>query len=58
MHAPARSLGYTTIDRAVCYACKANDANDNCRICRRPYCSNCFTDHHHEGYGVPLTETW
>lgn len=24
-----------------------------CRICRAPFCAQCFTDHHHEGYGTP-----
>lgn len=26
-----------------------------CRICRQPMCAPCLTDHHHEGYGTPLT---
>jgi hypothetical protein len=27
-----------------------------CRICRAPLCPDCFTDHHHEGYGTPATD--
>lgn len=27
-----------------------------CRVCHRPYCGPCFTDHHHEGYGTPTTD--
>ncbi|MFE5912070.1 hypothetical protein ACFQ6B_23715 [Streptomyces wedmorensis] len=30
----------------------------DCRICRAPYCGPCFTDHHHEGYGVSTEASW
>lgn len=29
-----------------------------CRICRRPHCRPCLTEHHHEGYGAPTEQTW
>ncbi|WP_052398055.1 hypothetical protein [Streptomyces sp. NRRL F-5123] len=32
-------------------------AETACRICRRPYCRECLTDHHHEGYGTPAADT-
>ncbi|MFH9248208.1 hypothetical protein ACH4LK_22600 [Streptomyces lydicus] len=33
-------------------------ADTGCRICRRPHCRPCLTDHHHEGYGTPTAQTW
>lgn len=32
-------------------------AETHCRVCRRPLCRPCFTDHHHEGYGTPVTDS-
>lgn len=38
-----------------CQRC-ATATETTCRICRAPFCAPCFTDHHHEGYGTPLTD--
>lgn len=40
-------------------ACRCRDAaaTKRCRICRAALCVSCFTDHHHEGYGTPATDT-
>ncbi|WP_329142756.1 hypothetical protein OIU91_04000 [Streptomyces sp. NBC_01456] len=40
----------------ACQRCQGT-AVTACRICRAPLCSHCFTDHHHEGYGAPATES-
>lgn len=41
----------------VCVAGCGYFAQTTCRICRRPYCRTCLTDHHHEGHGTPTTDT-
>lgn len=40
----------------TCARCR-KPADTECRICQRPFCRNCMTDHHHEGYGTPATDT-
>ncbi|MFE4857411.1 hypothetical protein [Streptomyces sp. NPDC056670] len=32
-------------------------ASTACRICRVPFCATCFSDHHHEGYGTPASDS-
>lgn len=39
-----------------CRGCR-KPATTFCRICRRPLCANCSTDHHHEGHGASATDT-
>lgn len=40
----------------ACSQCEAA-AQTSCRVCHRGLCSPCSTNHHHEGYGVPATDT-
>jgi hypothetical protein len=41
----------------LCSRCSTPTPDTPCRLCRRPYCQACFTDHHHEGYGTPAADT-
>ncbi|MFF6794274.1 hypothetical protein ACFY9C_34990 [Streptomyces filamentosus] len=43
--------------RDTCTWC-ASAAQTACRICRTPLCPECFTTHHHEGYGTPADQDW
>lgn len=38
-----------------CTGCR-KPSSTRCRICRKPLCAPCMTDHHHEGYGTPADE--
>ncbi|MFF8656790.1 hypothetical protein [Streptomyces huasconensis] len=40
---------------AACRGC-GHTTSTTCRICRKPYCGSCLTDHHHEGYGTPADD--
>jgi hypothetical protein len=40
----------------ACFGCEKS-SDQFCRVCHRPYCGLCFTDHHHEGHGTPATDT-
>ncbi|MFI8932389.1 hypothetical protein ACIG3E_32595 [Streptomyces sp. NPDC053474] len=44
-------------DSAPCFGCGSSSAT-SCRICNRPLCRDCSTDHHHEGYGTPAASDW
>jgi hypothetical protein len=39
------------------YAGCGRPAETRCRVCRRPRCQACQTNHHHEGYGTPATDS-
>ncbi|WP_181360808.1 hypothetical protein [Streptomyces sp. S1D4-14] len=39
-----------------CSRCTWEQSRTKCRICRKDFCSGCWTDHHHEGYGTPAAD--